>query len=209
MTKNSSPDSNSNSDKNHHHQQQQQHQDFSTQTQPTQNIQDEDKYKVFDYCRSGDLRQFTALLDTNKNYVNITEPEDRAGSRGSTLLHIAAGFGRQTIVHYLLNKGAKCNAKDKGGLAPLHNASCYGHVEIVKILIEHNRVGLMPIEGLEVVDLNSADRWDFTPLHEAAFKNREECVHLLLQYGADFRLENSEGKKAIDLAPDGRAQGGK
>lgn len=176
-------------------------------TQNPQNLKNSfvqlDKYKVFDYCRSGELRQFTELVDKNRNYVNITEPEDRAGSRGSTLLHIAAGFGRHTIVHYLLNKGAECNAKDKGGLAPLHNASCYGHVEIVKILLEHNRVGMMPIEGLEVVDVNSADRWDFTPLHEAAFKNREDCVHLLLQYGANFELVNSEGKKALDLAPEG------
>ncbi|KAF6111989.1 tankyrase 2 [Phyllostomus discolor] len=45
------------------------------------------------------------------------------------------------------------------------------------------------------------DLWQFTPLHEAASKNRVEVCSLLLSYGADPTLLNCHNKSAIDLAP--------
>lgn len=38
----------------------------------------------------------------------------------------AAGYNHLDVVEYLLERGADVNAKDKGGLIPLHNASSFG-----------------------------------------------------------------------------------
>ena len=45
------------------------------------------------------------------------------------------------------------------------------------------------------------DLWQFTPLHEAASKNRVEICSLLLSHGADPTLVNCHGKSAVDMAP--------
>ena len=37
-----------------------------------------------------------------------------------------AGYNHLDVVEYLLEHGADVNAKDKGGLIPLHNASSFG-----------------------------------------------------------------------------------
>ena len=37
-----------------------------------------------------------------------------------------AGYNHLDVAEYLLQNGADVNAKDKGGLVPLHNASSYG-----------------------------------------------------------------------------------
>lgn len=49
--------------------------------------------------------------------------------------------------------------------------------------------------------VNAMDLWQFTPLHEAASKNRVEVCSLLLSYGADSTFLNCHNKSAIDLAP--------
>ena len=39
---------------------------------------------------------------------------------------LAAGYNQVEVAEYLLEHGADVNAKDKGGLIALHNASSYG-----------------------------------------------------------------------------------
>ena len=39
---------------------------------------------------------------------------------------LTAGYNHLDVVEYLLQNGADVNAKDKGGLIPLHNAASYG-----------------------------------------------------------------------------------
>lgn len=52
-----------------------------------------------------------------------------------------------------------------GGLIPLHNASSFGHAEVVSILLANG------------ADPNSRDNWNFTPLHEAAIKGKiDVCI---------------------------------
>lgn len=60
-------------------------------------------------------------------------------------------------------------------------------------------VGLFLIQHGACV--NAMDLWQFTPLHEAASKNRVEVCSLLLSHGADPTLVNCHGKSAIDMAP--------
>lgn len=54
------------------------------------------------------------------------------------------------------------------GLVPLHNASSFGHLEVVSLLLEAG------------ADSQAEDLWNFTPLHESASKGRlEVCMYFL------------------------------
>ena len=50
------------------------------------------------------------------------------------------------------------------GLVPLHNACSYGHYEVTELLVKNG------------ASVNAMDLWQFTPLHEAASKNRLCCA---------------------------------
>lgn len=57
------------------------------------------------------------------------------------------------------------------GLVPLHNASSFGHLEVVNLLLEAG------------ADSQAEDLWKFTPLHESASKGRlEVCLHTYIAW---------------------------
>ena len=138
--------------------------------------------KVFEACKTGNIN----LLKNNlqPEFVNIREPGDQ---KGSTPLHIAAGYNNAEIVKLLLKTGANINAKDKGGLAPIHNASCYGHIQIIDILIENH------------CDIDSVDEYGYSALHEAAAGDHYEVVLKLLQNNCNYKLKTKDGQTAYDL----------
>ena len=71
----------------------------------------------------------------------------------------------------------------------MHNACSYGHYEVCEMLI------------LAGANVNAVDHWKFTPLHEAAAKQRIDVCSLLLRHGADPCVRNCHGKSAVDAAP--------
>ena len=99
-----------------------------------------------------------------------------------------------SVVEFLLSQGADVQAKDKGGLVPLHNACSYGHYEVVVLLVHAG------------ANVNSADLWKFTPLHEAASKGKYDICRILLQHGADSYKKNRDGQSPLDLAKDSDIQ---
>lgn len=54
--------------------------------------------------------------------------------RGSTLLHVAAACGSETIISALLQAGAKASARSERGFLALHLATT---AEAIAALIEH------------------------------------------------------------------------
>lgn len=81
------------------------------------------------------------------------------------MLSLNTGFGRQEVVEYLLDNGAKVDVQDDGGLMPLHNACSFGHTEVVQTLLKHG------------ADPNARDNWNYTPLHEASSKGKiDVCI---------------------------------
>ncbi len=45
-------------------------------------------------------------------------------------MHIAAANGYDEVIEYLIDNGAKIDAKDKDGWQPIHAAACWGQVGI-------------------------------------------------------------------------------
>lgn len=89
------------------------------------------------------------------------------------------GFGRKDVVEHLLSVGANINARDDGGLIPLHNACSFGHADVTKLLLN---VGCDP---------NARDNWSYTPLHEAAAKGKVDVCIGKMQNKQKKTAENS------------------
>jgi ankyrin repeat protein len=60
----------------------------------------------------------------------------------------------------------------------LHNACSYGHYEVTELLVKHG------------ANVNVADLWKFTPLHEAAAKGKYDIVKLLLKVSVKMFISN-------------------
>lgn len=122
------------------------------------------------------------------NVVNLRN------SKNQTLLHIAAGYGRTSLVSYLLKNGADVNARDNEGQAPLHNACGHGHSSVSQVLIKYG------------ANVNLADNRGWSPMHFAVSRgdNHErispiywQVIELLLEEGADPYLESNSGKNCM------------
>lgn len=82
----------------------------------------------------------------------------------SQFLH-SPGYGRREVVEILIAGGAALQARDEGGLQPLHNACSFGHADVVRALLS---AGAPPA---------ARDNWGYTPLHEAAAKGKVDvCI---------------------------------
>jgi len=123
-----------------------------------------------------------------------------------------------------INNGANINVKSKTffGYTPVHNASTFGHSEIVKLLIEKgsninakDKIGdtslhmAINIKNLVIVklliqagaDINAKTDLEITPLHLAVQKKEGlEYVKLLLEADAEIDAKDSDGDTPICAA---------
>ena len=109
-------------------------------------------------------------------------------------LGLAAFFGNQAAVDYLLDRGAQVNSPSQNAMRvmPLHSAAASGQLEIARSLLAH---GANP---------NSVQADGFVPLHAAAQNGQIEMVELLLSYGANLKIPTEDGKTALDFALENR-----
>ena len=76
----------------------------------------------------------------------------------------------------------------KPKLTKLHKAVFYGKNDVVKFYAQNG------------TDLNSLAGNDNTPLHMAANRGQLESTKILIQYGADKTIRNTQGETALDIA---------
>jgi hypothetical protein len=137
--------------------------------------------------------KFIKLLDNgiNSNTENI---------RGETPLHLVSRGQYDTqergvgVVHLLLERGANVDAQDKGHITPLHLASYYGKLEIVRVLLHHG------------ASVNTKGNLGQTSSHLALDGNRSckdgvGIVRLLLQHGADMNAQDGNGDTPLHWHP--------
>uniref|UniRef100_A0A672HZM2 Ankyrin repeat domain 52a n=1 Tax=Salarias fasciatus TaxID=181472 RepID=A0A672HZM2_SALFA len=131
----------------------------------------------------------------------------KRGISPTTPLMLAVLGGHTDCVHYLLEKGALPDAKDKRGSTALHRGAVLGHDDCVTALLEHKASALCrdtqgrtplhyaasrghtEILASLVQAAMAADPQDklldnkqYTPLHWAAYKGHEDCLEVLLEF---------------------------
>eukprot|EP00003_Mantamonas_plastica_P004465 TRINITY_DN1354_c0_g1_i15.p1 TRINITY_DN1354_c0_g1~~TRINITY_DN1354_c0_g1_i15.p1 ORF type:complete len:1743 (-),score=727.22 TRINITY_DN1354_c0_g1_i15:4589-9817(-) len=93
------------------------------------------------------------------------------------------------VARFLLQNGARVNAKDSTGNLPIHKAvERADNVELVNLYLDFNS------------HLNPQNEDGDTPLHLASVNNHGNCVFLLLQKGADTTIFNKAGYQPLHSA---------
>ncbi|CAF2134995.1 unnamed protein product [Rotaria magnacalcarata] len=171
----------------------------------------------------------------SNDFVQGQPPPTAARRFGSTnTLHRACKQGNFDIVKKILSPETlvnrpDVNGKDSFGSTALHEASYFGHDDIVRLLIKAgahvlsrdtngatalhkaaagNRPSTLLIliaEGFaDYEERNYTNHW--VPLHEAAFHNSTACVQVLLDCGAPLRPRTDQGKTPLDLAEEVKSE---
>ena len=120
-------------------------------------------------------------LDVVKELIAHRADINKGTDAGVTPLSAASLNGHVKVVNELLNNKASVDQADnKDGSTPLHLASWYDYVDIVRALVE------------EGADVNIKDRYGDTPLHIASSEGFLDVVKALFQGGANINLSNND-----------------
>lgn len=107
---------------------------------------------------------------------------------GTTVLQLAVSKNHVALADWLVRTGKsrwglRAGAKDKRSLNALHRAASIGSVELVELLVREGKVAI-----------NSTDGLGWTSLHHAMSEEHVPVVEKLLELGADYEAQNSDGE---------------
>mmetsp|Transcript_37694 Transcript_37694/g.27782 ORF Transcript_37694/g.27782 Transcript_37694/m.27782 type:complete len:652 (+) Transcript_37694:152-2107(+) len=122
-------------------------------------------------------------------------------NKGWTALQMASGYGIDALVQKLVEVGANVNAINGFGYSCIHEACHRGFGDVVKFLLESNRVDLRYIPPDELAAGSPfASAPCQSPLAEAARCGFYKIVQQLLDAGAPKNLQNRLGWTALHEA---------
>ncbi len=108
---------------------------------------------------------------------------NKVDGSGCKPLHYAAKHGRSDIMHDLIASGASPNARDSNSNTALHYAACYGHLQCVIDLCQHDKILLNTMsKGLPV----GGDIVTGTPLYIALSQENCRISEVLFLRGASI-----------------------
>lgn len=141
-------------------------------------------------------------------------------------LHLPAKNGNIDALRKVISDNPKINIsqKNKNGNSPLHKASQYGRLDIVKELVSlgmdiniKNRDGYTPLhlaamkgqtDTVAELILLGAEKdieggvWGSTPLHWACINSHIDTIKVLIEKGANTTLKDGVGKTALCFIKD-------
>lgn len=151
------------------------------------------------------LRQLESSIQNNqlrecREYYYRCISEDLL-QEGQSLLEKAVASDADSIISFLLievnaNQAPKkilsidINAYDSENKTVLHNASIAGNVKSAEVILKMNHLN---------PNISARDDDGWTPLHFSAFYGHLDLVKLLVRYGADCSLKNTDDETALDL----------
>jgi len=109
-------------------------------------------------------------------------------SMGWKPIHVAALYGNEGVVKWLLNHGENINSLTNTGRSPLMIASERGNSKVVRFLVKNG------------ADVNICGDNGLTSLMGAAFHGRFSIVKYLVDNGADLTARSEDGSTAPQLA---------
>lgn len=108
---------------------------------------------------------------------------------GRNCLHEAAIAGREDVLMMGIQAGVDVSTKDVYGRMPLHYACMHGQVAMITQLLQQN-----------LDTINDPDHDRFTPLVQGIVHRQLECVHQLLQSGAQIEPQSDNDHIPLNLA---------
>ncbi|KAG7213414.1 hypothetical protein KM043_002699 [Ampulex compressa] len=143
-----------------------------------------DEKAMLNAAENGDLVKVKILLNKNPHLLECVDKD------GYTPLHRACYGDHTEVIKYLLQMGAKIDAKTMDKWQPLHSACRWNNVESAAILIENG------------ADINAQSEGDQTPLHLVTSSSYISAALQLFLLNPDINplLINSSGDTAQDIA---------
>ena len=143
-------------------------------------VYDDDENKSFTFDESFLEASLIGNLDALKFLISIGVNIDYQNKKSKTALMIASKHGHKEIVKYLLSAKANVNSVDNRAQSALVLASENNDIAIVQLLLEAK------------VNPNHQRNDGNTSLHIACYREYEELAILLIGFGADPLIKNSE-----------------
>ncbi|HUS14281.1 MAG TPA: ankyrin repeat domain-containing protein [Chloroflexia bacterium] len=139
---------------------------------------------LFEAAAVGDVERLRQLLDAEPAAIQAYSHD------GWTLLHLAAHFGRQPAVEFLLARAADVTAESRNAMTnlPLHAALAGRRTAVARLLIAHGS----PVQA--------RDSYGLTALHHLAYSGDTELAETVLAAGADLDARDTAGRTALAIA---------
>lgn len=157
----------------------------------TESVEDEyDIPDIWDEVSLGDLSDIDEEVTDKrrKRHKQTTIPETK-NEKGETPIIPACAKANVNLVLSLLKQGHSVNAGDALGWTALHEASNYGHVDVVNVLLDH---------GADINNRGGPCCEGITPLHDAAACGHLEVIDCLLDRGANPLVRTNNGETPLD-----------
>ncbi|RDD44631.1 Transient receptor potential cation channel subfamily A member 1 [Trichoplax sp. H2] len=137
----------------------------------------------------GNYEIMKVILEHFLKEEKFKELVDAKDVTGSTALHYASKVGNSQEVLALLGAGANANSVNRFKETCFHVATCYGHLDILKILVKY--------QDEKTIDF--MDDQDRTPLHVAAWNGYEDIISYLSSSNAHIKPD-CDGRTPLHFA---------